>query len=125
MSLKLDTFTMTVLLMAVYCGAVLGQAPLASTLKVELRTVSTLLAGYFGTTKVHFVADSTAFADGVHTHTFEDSRDLSSGLEFMLVFTTTIRCAMGNNWVQRSPGSNFGITLVRSTAAQRLQRREK
>ena len=38
--------------------------------------VSTLLAGYFGTTKVHFVADSTAFQDGVHTHTFEDSRDL-------------------------------------------------
>jgi hypothetical protein len=38
--------------------------------------VSTLLAGYFGTTKVHFVTDSTAFQDGVHTHTFEDSRDL-------------------------------------------------
>jgi hypothetical protein len=38
--------------------------------------VSTLLAGYFGTTKIHFVTDSTAFQDGVHTHTFEDSRDL-------------------------------------------------
>jgi hypothetical protein len=38
--------------------------------------VSTLLTGYFGTTKVHFVADSTVFQDGVHTHTFEDSRDL-------------------------------------------------
>jgi hypothetical protein len=38
--------------------------------------VSTLLAGYFGTTKIHFVADSTAFQDGVHTHTFGDSRDL-------------------------------------------------
>jgi hypothetical protein len=38
--------------------------------------VSTLLAGYFGTTKIHFVADSTVFQDGVHTHTFEDSRDI-------------------------------------------------
>ena len=38
--------------------------------------VSILLAGYFGTTKVHLVTDSLAFQDGVHTHTFEDSRDL-------------------------------------------------
>jgi hypothetical protein len=38
--------------------------------------VSTLLAGYFGTNKVHFVTDSIAFQDGVHIHTFEDSRDL-------------------------------------------------
>jgi hypothetical protein len=36
MTRKPETFTMTVLLMAVYCGPVLGQAP-ASTLKVELR----------------------------------------------------------------------------------------
>jgi hypothetical protein len=38
--------------------------------------VSTLIAGYFGTTKVHFVVDSKAFQDGIHTHTFEDTRDL-------------------------------------------------
>jgi len=38
--------------------------------------VSVLLAGYFGTTKVHFVTDSIMFQDGVHTHTFEDTRDL-------------------------------------------------
>ena len=38
--------------------------------------VSTLLTGYFGTTKVHFLTDSTVFPDGVHTHVFEDSRDL-------------------------------------------------
>lgn len=37
--------------------------------------VSTLMAGYFGTTKAHIVVDSTAFQDGVHTHTFEDTRD--------------------------------------------------
>jgi len=38
--------------------------------------VSTLVAGYFGTTRVHFVADSVALTDGIHTHTFEDTRDL-------------------------------------------------
>lgn len=38
--------------------------------------VSTLLAGYFGTTKTHVVVDSLAFQDGLHTHTFEDTREL-------------------------------------------------
>jgi hypothetical protein len=38
--------------------------------------VSSLLAGYFGTTAVHIVADSMAFTDGVHTHVFEDTRNL-------------------------------------------------
>jgi hypothetical protein len=38
--------------------------------------VSTVLAGYFGTTKTYFVVDSLAFQDGIHTHTFQDSRDL-------------------------------------------------
>jgi hypothetical protein len=37
--------------------------------------VTTALAGYFGTTRIHIVMDSTAFQDGVHTHTFEDTRD--------------------------------------------------
>jgi len=37
--------------------------------------LSTLIAGYFGMTKVHVVIDSTTFGDGVHTHTFEDTRD--------------------------------------------------
>jgi hypothetical protein len=38
--------------------------------------VSTVIAGYFRTTRVHIVTDSVVFADGVHTHTFEDTRDL-------------------------------------------------
>ncbi len=38
--------------------------------------VSTLIAGYFGTTKIHVVVDSMAFQDGLHTHTFDDTRDL-------------------------------------------------
>jgi hypothetical protein len=38
--------------------------------------VSTLIAGYFGTTRTQVVVDSMAFQNGVHTHTFEDTRDL-------------------------------------------------
>jgi hypothetical protein len=38
--------------------------------------VSSLIADFFGTTRVHFVADSTVFTDAVHQHTFEDTRNL-------------------------------------------------
>jgi hypothetical protein len=38
--------------------------------------VSNLIAGYFGTTRVHVTVDSVAFQDGIHAHTFEDTRDL-------------------------------------------------
>lgn len=38
--------------------------------------VSSLISDYFGTQKVHVVTDSLAFSDGVHTHTFEDTREL-------------------------------------------------
>jgi hypothetical protein len=37
--------------------------------------VSSLVAGYFNSTKVHVVVDSMAFQDSIHTHTFEDTRD--------------------------------------------------
>ena len=37
---------------------------------------STLIADFFGTTRVHIVTDSLAFSDGVHQHVFEDTRDL-------------------------------------------------
>jgi hypothetical protein len=36
---------------------------------------SNLVRGYFRTAKVHIVMDSVAFTDGVHTHTFDDTRD--------------------------------------------------
>jgi hypothetical protein len=39
-------------------------------------SVSKLISDYFRTTKVHVVVDSLAFTDGVHTHTFEDTRNL-------------------------------------------------
>ena len=38
-------------------------------------TVSRLVGDYFGTRKVRIVVDSLAFADGVHTHTFDDTTD--------------------------------------------------
>jgi hypothetical protein len=38
--------------------------------------VSTLIASFFGTTRVHVQTDSQAFTDGLHTHNFQDTRDL-------------------------------------------------
>ncbi len=38
--------------------------------------VSSLIRGYFRTRKVHIVVESRVFSDGVHTHTFDDTRDL-------------------------------------------------
>jgi hypothetical protein len=38
--------------------------------------VSDLIRGFFHTSKVHIVVDSLAFNGGVHTHTFDDTRDL-------------------------------------------------
>jgi hypothetical protein len=38
--------------------------------------VSSLVRDYFRTRKVHIVVDSLVFSDGVHTHTFDDTRDL-------------------------------------------------
>jgi hypothetical protein len=38
--------------------------------------VAPLIASFFGTTRVHVTVDSKAFTDGLHTHTFEDTRDL-------------------------------------------------
>jgi len=39
-------------------------------------SVSTLIADFFGTTRVTVAVDSKAFTDGLHTHTFLDTRDL-------------------------------------------------
>ena len=36
---------------------------------------TTLVASFFGTTRVHVVTDSLAFTDGTHQHVFEDTRD--------------------------------------------------
>jgi hypothetical protein len=38
--------------------------------------VSSLIADFFGTTRVTFSVDSKSFSDGLHTHNFTDTRDL-------------------------------------------------
>ena len=43
---------------------------------MNARAVSTLIASFFGTTRVHVQTDSKAFTDGVHEHDFQDTRDL-------------------------------------------------
>jgi hypothetical protein len=39
-------------------------------------SVSSLIADFFGTTRVNVAVDSKAFTDGLHQHTFTDTRDL-------------------------------------------------
>lgn len=48
---------------------------------------STLIADFFGTTKVHIVADSLAFTDGIHQHVFEDTRDLMDEVFWARIYT--------------------------------------
>lgn len=48
--------------------------------------VSSLISDYFGTRKVHVVADSLAFTDGIHTHTLEDTRDLFKEVFWARIF---------------------------------------
>ena len=69
--------------------------------------VSTLLAGYFGTTKIHFVTDSTAFQDGVHTHTFEDSRNLIDEVFWARIY------AGFNYHHSLQDGEKLGTTIAR------------
>jgi hypothetical protein len=69
--------------------------------------VTTVLAAYFGTTKIHFVADSNAFQDGVHTHTFEDSRDLLDEVFWARIY------AGFHYYHSLQDGENLGATVGR------------
>jgi hypothetical protein len=42
----------------------------------DASAISHVIEGYFGTQEVHLVVDSLAFTDGVHTHVFENTKDL-------------------------------------------------
>ena len=48
--------------------------------------LTTLIARYVRTTKVHVMVDSMAFPDGLHTHTFEDTRDLMDEVFWARIF---------------------------------------
>ena len=80
--------------------------------------VSTLIAGYFGTTKVHIVTDSTAFPDGMHTHTFEDTRDLMDEVFWARVY------AGFHYYHSLEDGRQLGSTIARELLRNhfRLQR---
>ena len=48
---------------------------------------TTVLAGFFGTTAISITADSLAFPDGTHTHTFADTRDLMDEIFWARMYT--------------------------------------
>jgi hypothetical protein len=48
---------------------------------------STLIADFFGTTRVHVVTDSLIFSDGVHQHVFEDTRDMMDEVFWARMYT--------------------------------------
>jgi len=48
--------------------------------------ISDLLERYFGTSKVHFVVDSRAFGETVHTHTFEDTHALYDEVSWARIY---------------------------------------
>ncbi len=48
--------------------------------------VSDLIERYFGTPKVHFVVDSHAFGETVHTHTFEDTNALYDEVSWARIY---------------------------------------
>jgi hypothetical protein len=47
---------------------------------------SQLVEDFFATRKVHVVVDSTAFSDGVHTHTFESTADWYAEVYWARIF---------------------------------------
>ncbi len=48
--------------------------------------VSSLVADFFGTRKVHVVVKSTVFSDGIHTHTFENTGDWANEVYWARIF---------------------------------------
>lgn len=81
-----------------------------------------LIANFFGTTRVHVVTDSKAFTDGVHQHTFEDTRDLIDE-----VFWARIYAGFHFHHsleVGRQLGESVASRLIRSNFRHRYGRRD-
>jgi hypothetical protein len=70
--------------------------------------VTTLIAGYFGTTKIHLVVDSLAFQDGVHTHTFDDTRDVMDEVFWARLY------AGFHFYHSLEVGRDLGVTVARA-----------
>ncbi|MBV8708494.1 MAG: vanadium-dependent haloperoxidase [Acidobacteriaceae bacterium] len=49
--------------------------------------LSSLVQRFFASAKVHVTVDSLAFSDGVHTHTFEDTKDWLNEVYWARIFT--------------------------------------
>ena len=69
--------------------------------------VSTLIAGFFGTSGVSITADSLAFADGVHTHNFADTRELMDEVFWARMYTGF------HYYRSMEDGRQLGITVAR------------
>lgn len=70
--------------------------------------VTTLIAGYFGTTKIHLVVDSLAFQDGVRTHTFDDTRDVMDEVFWARLY------AGFHFYHSLEVGRDLGVTVARA-----------
>ena len=72
--------------------------------------VSQLMATFFGTTRVQVRTDSLVFSDGVHQHTFQDTRDLMDEVFWARIYagfhfhhSLEVGCQLGESVANR-PG---------------------
>jgi hypothetical protein len=70
--------------------------------------VTTLIAGYFGSTKIHLAVESLAFQDGPHTHTFEDTRDMMDEVFWARLY------AGFHFYHSLEAGRDLGVTVARA-----------
>jgi hypothetical protein len=69
--------------------------------------VTTVIAGFFGTSGVPLTADSLAFQDGIHTHNFADTRDLMDEVFWARMYTGF------HYYRSMEDGRQLGITVAR------------
>lgn len=80
--------------------------------------VTTLIAGFFGTTGVAITADSLAFSDGTHTHTFADTRDLMDEVFWARMYTGF------HYYHSMEDGRQLGITVARELLQNHFRLRQ-
>ena len=80
--------------------------------------VTTIIAGFFGTTGVPITADSLAFQDGTHTHNFADTRELMDEIFWARMYA-------GFHWYRSmEDGRQLGITVARDLLQSHFLPRE-
>ncbi len=78
--------------------------------------VTTLIASFFGTTRVHVLVDSTAFASGMHQHTFEDTRNLMDEVFWARIY------AGFHYYHSLEDGRQLGETVAQQVARKYIRR---